>query len=153
MPHFYGLSNDAPDLLPADQKEFPNAEIHSIVHYLFAESKDYLKGEDKYRKANQARIDELKQKKSVNLASEQELKTLDELSRRMELDKPPVPIAKRLLDSEGKETTLPPAPTDAKAQAEQAKRGRALFTERGCLACHQHRGTTQADGDVAAVAS
>ena len=41
MPHFYNLSNDSangPDALPDDQKDFPAAEIHSIAHYLFAES-------------------------------------------------------------------------------------------------------------------
>ena len=153
MPHFYGLSNDAVELLPADQKDFPNAEIRSIVHYLFLESRDYLKGEDRFRKANQARMDEIKEKKKNNLASEQEIRLLEELTRRMELDKIPIPIAKRIVDSEGKEVSLPPAPADKKAQDEAAKRGRALFTERGCLACHQNQGTTRAEGDIPAVVS
>src|SRR5262249_3684129 len=98
-----------------------------------------------------ARIAELTQKKQVNLASEQDLRLLEELTRRMELDKPPVPIAKRLIDSEGHETSLPPAPTDQKAKDEQVKRGRTLFTERGCLACHQHQGTTKPEGDIPAI--
>jgi mono/diheme cytochrome c family protein len=154
MPHFYGLSNDAPDLLAHDapkQKDFPNAEIHSVIRYLFQESKDYLGGADKYRRANQARIDEFRQMKKNNLASEQDLKTLEQLVRGMELDKPPVPLAKRLIDSEGKDVTLPPAPTEKKAQDEQTKRGRILFTERGCLACHQHQGTSRTEGDIPTV--
>src|SRR5207253_1004596 len=116
-------------------------------------SKDYLKGEDKYRKANQARIDEIQHNKQNNLASDQDLKVLDELIRTMELDKPPVPIAKRIIDSEGKDVSLPPALADKTAQDEQVKRGRALFTERGCLACHQHQGTSRPQGDLPPVAS
>ncbi len=50
MPHFYGLSNDNPEVLPPEQKEFPDAEIHCIAHYLFAESNGFLKGEDSYRR-------------------------------------------------------------------------------------------------------
>src|SRR5262249_52101436 len=42
MPHFYMLSNNARDLLPGDQENFPDAEIHSIVHYLMRESRAYL---------------------------------------------------------------------------------------------------------------
>ena len=37
MPHFYGLSNICLETLPADQKEFPAAEIHAIAAYLFNE--------------------------------------------------------------------------------------------------------------------
>src|SRR5439155_4222688 len=42
MPHFYGLSNNTADVLPPDQKDFPNAEIAAIAYYLFRESSDYL---------------------------------------------------------------------------------------------------------------
>src|SRR5262249_40774102 len=45
MPHFYGLSNNTPEVLPDDQKRFPDAEIAGIVHYLFAESRGFLKNE------------------------------------------------------------------------------------------------------------
>ena len=47
MPHFYGLSNNHPDVLPEAQKDFPDAEIHAITHYLFQESRDYLAKSDK----------------------------------------------------------------------------------------------------------
>jgi mono/diheme cytochrome c family protein len=43
MPHFYGLSTNSPEVLPPDQKKFPDAEIYAIAHYLFAESNDFLK--------------------------------------------------------------------------------------------------------------
>jgi mono/diheme cytochrome c family protein len=156
MPHFYGLSNNNPsdpEALPADQRDFPNVEIHAIAHYLFKESHDYLTGKDKYRLAYEDRIQEYQQKKQAGLASEQELKLLDELQRRMQLDRPPVPLAQRLVDSEGNVVQLPAAPADAKAQEEQRHRGRQLFSERGCLACHQHHATTRADGDLPPVTS
>src|SRR5262249_37478047 len=43
MPHFYGLSNNHPDVLPDDQKRFPDTEIKAITHYLFGISNAYLK--------------------------------------------------------------------------------------------------------------
>ena len=50
MPHFYGLSTNTPEVLPDDQKKFPDAEIHSIAHYIFAESKGHLNCDDRARK-------------------------------------------------------------------------------------------------------
>jgi mono/diheme cytochrome c family protein len=150
MPHFYGLSNNDSEALPPEQKGFPDAEIHAIGHYLFTESKDYLKGEDRYRAATKARIKEIEEKKQNGLAGEQELRLLEELTRRLAIDKPPVPIAKRMIDSQGNTVTLPPAPSDKKAQDEQLKRGRQLFSERGCLACHSHQATTRPAPDVPA---
>jgi cbb3-type cytochrome oxidase cytochrome c subunit len=50
MPHFYGLSNNNTAVLPEDQKILPDAEIHCIAHYLFAESRAHLHGEDSYRR-------------------------------------------------------------------------------------------------------
>jgi mono/diheme cytochrome c family protein len=148
MPHFYGLSNNRNEVLPDDQKGFPEAEIASIAYYLFTESKDYLKGEDRFRRANQARIDEYLQKKKNFLASEQELKLLEELQRRMELDKKPVPLTEQtVVDYEGHSVQVPAT------QAGDPKEGRRLFTEKGCLACHQHTGTTKAGLGVPAVTS
>jgi mono/diheme cytochrome c family protein len=148
MPHFYGLSNNRDDVLPSDQQGFPAAEVASITHYLFRESQDYLKGEDKYRKANEARIQELKQKKEVNLASEQELKVLEELTRRLEMDKKPTPLRDdNVIDGDGRTVELPPAGQD------DPKEGRKLFTERGCLACHMNQGTTKSEDGVPTVSS
>ena len=35
MPHFYGVTNNHPDVLPLEQKKFPDAEIRSVAFYLF----------------------------------------------------------------------------------------------------------------------
>jgi mono/diheme cytochrome c family protein len=153
MPHFYGLSNDAKEALPPEQKEFPNAEIHSIAYYLFTESADYLKGEDRYRKAMENRIAELKQKQSVNLISDSETKLLEELTRRLQLDQKPIPLVKEIRDGSGKVVQLPAAPADKKDQDAQVLLGRQLFSERGCLACHIHNGVAKSQGDVAAINS
>jgi mono/diheme cytochrome c family protein len=157
MPHFYGLSNDSPDDLPPDQKAFPNTEIYGIVYYLFSESRDYMKGTDKYRAALEARLKELQEKKNANLASESELRLLEEITRRLELDKRPKPLAQEIRDEEGQVVQLPAMPQGQKEQDEQRKLGRQLFTERGCLACHQHQGTTKSEwpnvGNVASEAN
>lgn len=162
MPHFYGLSNNSPEVLPDDQKDFPNAEIAAIAYYLFQESKDYLNvkmvngqphGQDKYRLALEQRRDEIQQKKRDNLASEQELKLLEELVRRLELDKPPTPLSTQIVDWEGNTISLPEPPKDDAARKKQVQNGRQLFTERGCLACHSHEATAKAEGGVPAVAS
>jgi mono/diheme cytochrome c family protein len=169
MPHFYGLSNNSPDTLPPEQKEFPNAEIAAITYYLFQESHDFLnvrivngqpKGQDKYRRALESRRDELQEKKRNHLASEQELRLLEELDRRLELDKPPTPIfpidnpaGSRLVDWEGNLLAWPEPPKDDAARRKEIQNGRQLFTERGCLACHSHDATAKAEGGVPAVAS
>src|SRR5262249_52542825 len=158
MPHFYNLSTNHPDVLPSDQKDFPAAEIHGIAYYLFRESKDYLKGEETYRKATLWRQRQLQEKLKNNEVSEQEKKELEEITRRLELNGVPVPLAKEIKTSDGKIVSLPAWLKDDAARQEKVKgkkdakgetvemSGRQLFTERGCLACHQHTGTTT-DGD------
>jgi mono/diheme cytochrome c family protein len=146
MPHFYGLSNNNKEVLPEEQKDFPDAEIASIAYYLLHESTDYLKGSDKYRQAYKDRIKELEDKKVRKDATEKELQQLDELKRRLELDAPPTPLAdNHILDSEGHVVSLPPAKSGA-ALKDQIKNGRKLFTERGCLACHSNSATARTDG-------
>lgn len=96
MPHFYNLSTNNKEYLAAtapDQKDYPDAEIHSIAFYLFQHSKA---------------ITEEKKQPSFKL------------------------------------------PGDFKADA---TKGRALFTERGCLACHKHEKTEEAQGDFPKVVS
>ena len=48
MPHFYKPDEQQPrGCSPrSEQEKFPDAEINSIAHYLFAKSKDYLGGRD-----------------------------------------------------------------------------------------------------------
>lgn len=50
------------------------------------------------------------------------------------------PLAQRITDEDGKTVELP--------KAGDAVNGRRLFTEKGCLACHSHDGTTKPDGKV-----
>src|SRR5579871_699730 len=162
MPHFYGLSNNTPEVLPPEQKAFPEAEIASIAYYLFHESGDYLnvemvngkpKGHDKYRVALEKRREEIEEKKRNKLASEQELKLLEELVRRLELDQPPTPLKVRIIDWEGNTVSVPSPAKDDAARKKQVQDGRRLFTERGCLACHSHEATTKDEGGVPAVTS
>jgi cbb3-type cytochrome oxidase cytochrome c subunit len=53
-----------------------------------------------------------------------------------------VPLAKRILDEEGRTVELPKMPPDAERE-KHLSNGRKLFTEKGCLACHSHDGTTK----------
>lgn len=39
MPHFYGQSTNRVDVLPSDQKDYPDAEVFAIAYYLRTESK------------------------------------------------------------------------------------------------------------------
>ncbi len=151
MPHFYNLSNNRKEVLPDDQKEFPDTEIHGIAYYLFHESQDYLQGKDTFLAATKYRKKELEQKKKDGIISEAERKELDEVTRRLELAGKPVPIAKRLIAGDGTEVQLPTWLKNDKEREEHAKNGRILFTERGCLACHSHSGLTKAAGDIPAV--
>lgn len=143
MPHFYGLSNNTSDALPEDQKDFPDAEINSIAYFLFQRSKGYLDDVKKHmkdpvaeRQKAQQRYEELYTKPpSANPEEKQKVqKELDDLARKILLWSAAPPIA---------DLPLPEAPKDREAQVAQ---GRKLFSERGCLACHIHAGTTTPQG-------
>jgi len=131
MPHFYGLSNNHPDVLPADQKDFPATEIHALAAFLMNESNSYLKGSDKFRLTLEAKQKDLQQFAKNGTISEPQQRELEEVTRRLELHAKPQPLADL------------PAKFNEKPTPEQLYRGRELFSERGCLACHQHEGTQQ----------
>lgn len=152
MPHFYNLANNVPDALPDDQKKFPDTEIHSIAYYLFRESRDYLAGKDTARQFLVDRKKYLEDLKNRQLISEAQRRELEEVDRRLELARLPVPIKDGLFGPEGAPAQLPSAPSDDKQREAQIKHGRQLFTEKGCLACHSHSGTEQPVGDLPAVA-
>jgi mono/diheme cytochrome c family protein len=146
MPHFYGLSNNNEEALGGTgQEEFPNAEIHAITHYLLSESKAWLKGQDKFRLDSVARRDALTNQKDKAL-SEQEKKDLEEAVRRIEHTPVPTPLAEMLKD-------MPPQPNDEKIKKARLLHGRQLFSEKGCLACHQHSALTKADQDLPKIES
>jgi mono/diheme cytochrome c family protein len=136
MPHFYGLSNNQRDVLPAEQRDFPDAEIHSIVHYLFQRSQGYLKGvEERHQDSAEARSkdqqlhDALAAKPELTAEEKQQLRAV---RQRMGRRQAALPVA---------HLQLPPVPADAKEQEQQRANGRRLFSEKGCLACHIHQGT------------
>jgi mono/diheme cytochrome c family protein len=54
----------------------------------------------------------------------------------------PTPIAKEVVEADGAPVNFADLP---KADPQHLQNGRRLFTERGCLACHSHDGTTKAD--------
>jgi mono/diheme cytochrome c family protein len=149
MPHFYNLSNNTPDrkdpagrpMLADDQKDFPAAEINSIAHFLFAESRAYLAGSDRFRHYNETREKELAELEKNNQLSEAQAKELAEIRQRLTNWTKPVPLDdQHILDGDGKPVPagqIPEASQDAKNLAE----GQRLFTERGCLGCHSHSGT------------
>jgi cytochrome c2 len=165
MPHFYNLSNNTPDVLPADpnnkdsnQKDYPAAEMASIAHYLFTESTRYVNHEDTYIKLLMDREKEL-EKELLDLQKNKQIRDkqrieLVEVQRRIELTGDPrkqkrIKIVDTILDADKN-----PIPRDQVPQPGNDKdreEGRRLFTERGCLACHSHGGTEKAGGGAAAV--
>ncbi len=172
MPHFYNLSNNSPEFLRKSpfaeeraQADFPAAEIHGIAYYLFKESTGYLAGNETARKANLFRQQELQEKLKNHTISEKEKLELDEVNRRLELAGVPVPLKDQLKSADGKVVKLPDWLKDESARKEKIEGkkdasgeiiemgGRQLFTEKGCLACHKHDGTTKADATTPAVIS
>jgi cbb3-type cytochrome oxidase cytochrome c subunit len=161
MPHFYNLSNNHPDVLPADpnnkdynQKDYPSAEIASIAHYLFTESTRYVNHGDTYLRLQMDREKELLDLQAKNQISDKQRLELIEVQRRIELAGDPrkekrIRVADTILDADRR-----PIPKDQVPQPgtdKDREEGRRLFTERGCLACHSHSGTERAAGSVAAV--
>lgn len=138
MPHFYG---NLPEPLPADQQEFPAAEIHAIASYLFKESAWYLEGKDKERRDINIRIAQLEDSKQKGTISDKETKDLLELTLKKADYRNPAPVAKEIRDYSGQVVTLPTRGADLKAIE---TRGAKLFKEKGCLACHVHEGTKTA---------
>jgi cbb3-type cytochrome oxidase cytochrome c subunit len=144
MPHFYGVSNNNPhrlsdelfggSQLASDQHDFPAAEMRSIAYYLFQASDAYLKDVTTLRKedaskqaADQKVVDMLQNKAQL---TKDEVKLLENAQRRIKNRRAP----DRIKDLR---------PVGYKADP---TRGRMLFTEKGCLACHHHDATDR-DGD------
>jgi len=140
MPHFYGLSNNAPhelsdefkgrpSQLPKEQKDLPDTEIHAIAQFLFEQSNAYLEQVKKHRaddpavkEKDQARLTLLEGKARL---SDEEKKEMDKLLELVNFRQAHGPIHDLALAKD--------------YDASKAKaRGRQLFSERGCLACHSH---------------
>lgn len=143
MPHYYQQVNNTPDVLPEDQKKFPDAEIHAISHYLFTNSSKLLKNVSQHAKDDSD-------------ARQKDAQSVVELTAKLQkLDIPPaerlaamkeLSAAKARITARGQalpskeliQLSAPPA--DEKAKVEQLERGRHLFSTRGCMACHTHDG-------------
>src|SRR5205085_5826578 len=116
------LANNHPDVLPPEQKNFPDTEIWAVTEYLFGASDNYVKEingrqkDDPAMKANDLlRLADLQ---GLGKLSDSEKKEFDDINRRILLRNTPA-----LVD----------LATGYKANAAN---GRVLFSERGCLACH-----------------
>lgn len=138
MPHFYMTANNDPAALKGTGQElFPDAEISSIAYYLFQSSENYLNkvktrhAEDKKNPelaaADQARYTQLKSLPKLDAKDKAEL---DEVWARIQIRQ-----VHELRDL-------------AAGEKGDAKEGRILFSERGCLACHSHQGTSTAQGEA-----
>jgi mono/diheme cytochrome c family protein len=149
MPHYYGRPNNVPEALPDEQKKFPDAEVASITHYLFATSKDLLKQiQDRGKDGEDAR------KADADLAE----KLTKDLADPGLTDKQKHDVGTQLAEVRGRiaarklaplaadDVKLPPAPADDKSKGEQIEHGRHLFSTRGCLACHMHDATAKEAG-------
>jgi cbb3-type cytochrome oxidase cytochrome c subunit len=126
MPHYFGLANNHPDVLPEDQKKFPDAEIQAITHYLFKLSENQVKEAAKVDQTPDAvREDErlLTVLETKSPQTDAEKKQIEDIQRRRRLRK------------------IKPLEDLAKDHKADAGRGQQLFVERGCLACHSHQAT------------
>lgn len=130
MPHFYNVSNNSPEHLPEDQKEFPAAEIHSITHFLFQVSQDYLQ-EVKERQGDSA---------AERSKDEELVARLQNGTRLTKEEQEQYDAAKQRIRLRRAHGELKPLLKDYKADPDN---GRRMFSEKGCLACHRHEGTTQ----------
>lgn len=137
MPHFYGLSNNHPDVLPEEQKGFPAAEMHAITHYLFGSSNAYLKDVAALHQKDDAQARQRDDEKLIALlAKGKDRLTEDEKTELTQIRQ------RQKLRNERQLVDLAPG-----YKGDPAK-GRELFTERGCLACHSHESTEKPQGTL-----
>jgi cbb3-type cytochrome oxidase cytochrome c subunit len=73
-------------------------------------------------------------------------KELDSVTKSLIEDGRATPVAREIVDEDGHAVRLP-------EKGGNAVNGRRLFTEKGCLACHAHQGTTRKGEGVASVGS
>ena len=135
--HFYGLSNNSPEVLPTDQKEFPDAEIYSIAAYLFQESNAYLDNSDRFRKALKVQIQNLEEMRKTGLISDNQSKQLKELTHRLGKEAEPLTMI-RSTDS-GKAGESSGRTQGSKSQRRAGCSWSKAIHRTGCLACHVHQ--------------
>jgi mono/diheme cytochrome c family protein len=100
-----------------------------------------------------AELNDIKQKlPPIGAGIESTFKALSEVNASLAEASTPVPVAKQILGEDGN----PIAPSElqkAEAAPNDPALGRKLFTEKGCLACHSHEGTTKKEGGLPGVSS
>jgi mono/diheme cytochrome c family protein len=122
-------------VLPDDQKKFPDTEITSIAHFLTKTSKDYVKN------ANTQHADDAK---NPQAARKDELRLIELLNLpRLDKDQQAEATAIRARMKYRREVKLVDLAPGYQGSGEK---GRILFTEKGCLACHTHQGTEVVQG-------
>jgi mono/diheme cytochrome c family protein len=150
MPHFYGLANNNAEALKGTgQEKFPDAEAASIAHFLFAESNHYLDLLQKVQATKDRDIayyEKLIREKTAEIANRDEFRKLpfakqNETVQAVEDAKASIAMLR---------FAVPPRVHPGKFKAPEGDalnralvNGRRLFSERGCLACHNHDATTR----------
>ncbi|MFN4259370.1 MAG: c-type cytochrome [Gemmataceae bacterium] len=144
MPHFFGLSNNSKAYLEQtapSQANYPAAEVYAMTRFLFQTSDRYLQDEAKARQTPRDQVEQENARRNVLLMKPtltgEERRELYDLNTQywMRVTPEMIPAA-----------DLPPVPADDAERDAQLVQGRKLFSEKGCLACHIHDGTQQAQG-------
>jgi cytochrome c2 len=151
MPHFYLQPNNRPDVLPEDQKKFPDNEIHAIAHYLLTKSKENVDEIKKYhgekpeaRQADAALAAKLHGQiaDADKKLADPKVKDGDKIKSEITAWQAQLAAVQEKIKQRDEMLKLAAAVSQhAVPPAGDAKRGRMLFQERGCLACHSHEGT------------
>jgi mono/diheme cytochrome c family protein len=157
MPHFYMQPNNTPDVLPDDQKKFPDNEIHAIAHYLVTKSKEYVDGLKTYatekpedRQKDAAAESKLRDDMFAAEAQLKDPKTKDKgpvQARIEQIKKDLDAVQARIRKRDEALAVAAPAALLKLPEKADANHGRMLFQERGCLACHSHQGTEGPAGE------
>jgi mono/diheme cytochrome c family protein len=157
MPHFYNQPNNSADVLPDDQKKFPDNEIHAIAHYLMTKSqahiadlRHYAEEKDDARQKDADAVNKLRDEFYANEekrknAKPEDAATLRDRSEQIQKDLGAAQI--RIKHRDEVKLVAPPVALLTLPEKADPARGRMLFQERGCLACHSHQGTEAAAGE------
>jgi mono/diheme cytochrome c family protein len=157
MPHFYLQPNNRPENLPEDQKHFPDNEIHAISHYLIVksqgqvneirqiatESPDASQADDQKRQQleNEIRNAENELKKPNGSNKDTVRQRLADLKAELHS------VQSRMQRREQLRRLAPPVAMQQLPADADVARGRVLFQEKGCLACHSHEATESSGGE------
>jgi len=151
MPHFYLQPNNRPDVLPDEQRKFPDTEIHAIAHYLLTKSKQNVDELKKFhsekpeaRQADAAQAARLNTEiaEAQKRLADPKVKDADKIKADVAAWQTELESVQQKMKHRDEELAIA-APVSRRdiPRAGDAKRGRMLFQERGCLACHSHDAT------------